>query len=251
MPHADGLSRRGVGGYHGRQQEAVMLADRVSFFTESVIREMTRLAHRHGAVNLGQGMPDFEAPQALKDAAAKAIHDGYNQYAITWGAPPLRQAIAEKVRRFNGIPCDPDENVTVCCGATECMMATMLSLVDPGDEVVIFQPFYENYGPDALLSGAKPVWVTLHPPDWSIDPGELRRAFSPRTRAVILNTPNNPTGKVFTRAELEAVAELCREFEAFALAGAIYEYGLYSEAPHVSIATLPGMLERTVTISGL
>src|SRR5947209_14242929 len=184
MPHADGLSRRGVGGYHGRQQEAVMLADRGSYFTESVIREMTRLANRHGAVNRGQGMPDFEAPQALKDAAAKAIQEDHNQYAITWGAPSLRQAIAEKVRTFNGIPCDPDENVTVCCGATECMMATMLSLVDPGDEVVIFQPYYENYGPAALLSGAQPVWVPLHPPDWHIDFDELRRAFLKPTKAL-------------------------------------------------------------------
>jgi aspartate/methionine/tyrosine aminotransferase len=228
-----------------------MLAARVQYFTESVIREMTRLANRLGAVNLGQGMPDFETPQELKDAACRAIQDGFNQYAITWGAPPLRQAIAEKVRRFNGIPCDPDENVTVCCGATECMMATMLSLVDPGDEVVIFQPFYENYGPDALLSGAKPVWVPLHPPDWHIDMDELRRAFSKRTRAIILNTPNNPTGKVFTRAELTAVAELCQEFDAYALADEIYEYIIYTDQPHVSIASLPGMLERTVTVSGL
>jgi aspartate/methionine/tyrosine aminotransferase len=228
-----------------------MLASRVSFFTESVIREMTRLAIRYGAVNLGQGMPDFEAPRELKDAAAKAIQDGFNQYAITWGAPPLRQAIAEKVRRFNGIPCDPDENVTVCCGATECMMAAMLSLVDPGDEVVIFQPFYENYGPDALLSGAKPVWVNLHPPDWRIDFDELRRAFSKRTKAIILNTPNNPTGKVFTRAELSVIAELCQEFNAFALADEIYEYIIYTDQPHASIASLPGMLDRTVTISGL
>jgi aspartate/methionine/tyrosine aminotransferase len=228
-----------------------MLAARVQYFTESVIREMTRLANRHGAVNLGQGMPDFETPQELKDAACRAIQEGFNQYAITWGAPPLRQAIAEKVRRFNGIPCDPDENVTVCCGATECMMATMLSLVDPGDEVVIFQPFYENYGPDALLSGAKPVWVPLHPPDWHIDLDELRRAFSKRTRAIILNTPNNPTGKVFTRAELTAVAELCQEFNAYALADEIYEYIIYTDQPHVSIASLPGMLDRTVTVSGL
>ena len=137
------------------------LADRVGHFSESVIREMTRLAARHGAINLGQGMPDFETPQEIKDAACQAIQDGYNQYAITWGAPALREAIAEKVAAFNGIACDPDRNVTVCCGATECMMATMLALVDPGDEVVIFQPFYENYGPDALLSGAKPVWVPL------------------------------------------------------------------------------------------
>lgn len=228
-----------------------MLANRVQFFTESVIREMTRLAQRHKAVNLGQGMPDFEAPQELKDAAARAIHDGYNQYAITWGAPPLRQAIAEKARSFNGIPCDPDENVTVCCGATECMMATMLSLVNPGDEVIIFQPFYENYGPDAQLSGAKPIWVNLHGPDWHIDFDELRRAFSKRTRAVILNTPNNPTGKVFTRAELTKIAELCQEFDAYVFSDEIYEYIIYNDEPHCSIASLPGMLDRTVTISGL
>jgi aminotransferase len=196
-------------------------------------------------------MPDFEAPQALKDAAARAIQDGFNQYAITWGAPVLRQAIAKKVAAFNGIACDPDANVTVCCGATECMMATMLALVNPGDEVVAFQPFYENYGPDALLSGAKPVWVQLRPPDWSIDPDELRRAFSPRTKAVIINTPNNPTGKVFTRGELEQIAALCREFDAVALSDEIYEHIIYADRPHVSIATLPGMAERTVTISGL
>jgi aminotransferase len=229
----------------------MMLAQRVHFFTESVIREMTRLANQHGAVNLGQGMPDFETHPELKDAACQAIRDDYNQYAITWGAPPLRQAIAEKVQRFNGIPCDPNENVTVCCGATECMMATMLSIVDPGDEVVIFQPFYENYGPDALLSGAKPVWIPLHPPDWHIDFDELRRAFSQRTRAIILNTPNNPTGKVFTRAELTTIAELCQEFDAYALADEIYEYIIYTDEPHISIASLPGMLERTVTVSGL
>src|SRR3954466_3965642 len=228
-----------------------MLAKRVQYFTESVIREMTRLAAQHGAINLGQGMPDFEAPQEVKDAACRAIQDGYNQYAITWGAPALRQAIAAKVKRFNGIDCDPDANVTVCCGATECMMATMMALVDPGDEVVIFQPFYENYGPDALLSGATPVWVPLHPPDWRFDPAELRRAFSRRTRAIILNTPNNPTGKVFTRAELSAIAELCQEYDAYALADEIYEYIIYTDEPHVSIASLPGMLERTVTVSGL
>jgi aminotransferase len=229
----------------------MMLAARVQYFTESVIREMTRLAAQYGAVNMGQGMPDFETPQELKDAACTAIQEGFNQYAITWGAPSLRQAIADKVQRFNGIPCDPNENVTVCCGATECMMATMLALVDPGDEVVIFQPYYENYGPDALLSGAKPVWVTLHPPDWHIDFDELRRAFSKRTRAIILNTPNNPTGKVFTREELSAIAALCQEHDAYALADEIYEYIIYTDQPHVSIASLPGMLDRTVTVSGL
>jgi aminotransferase len=228
-----------------------MLADRVSYFTESVIREMTRLANRHAAVNLGQGMPDFDPPPELLEAACRAIKSGYNQYAITWGAPELRRAIVEKARRFNGIECDADENITVCCGATECMMATMLAVVNPGDEVVIFQPFYENYGPDALLSGAKPVWVQLHEPDWHIDFDELRRAFSKRTRAIILNTPNNPTGKVFTRNELQFIAELCQEFDAYAFADEIYEYIIYNDEPHVSIAALPGMANRTVTISGL
>jgi aminotransferase len=228
-----------------------MLAKRVQYFTESVIREMTRLAAQHGALNLGQGMPDFDPPQEVKDAACRAIQDGYNQYAITWGAPVLRKAIAEKVHTFNGIDCDPDANVTVCCGATECMMATMLALVDPGDEVIVFQPFYENYGPDALLSGAKPVWVPLHPPDWHFDRDELRRAFTPRTKAIILNTPNNPTGRVFTRQELAFIAELCQEHNAFAFADEIYEYIIHVDRPHVSIATLPGMASRTVTISGL
>ncbi len=228
-----------------------MLARRVQYFSESVIREMTRLSAQYDALNLGQGMPDFEPPQAVKDAACRAIQDGYNQYAITWGAPALRQAIAKKARAFNGLDCDPDENVTVCCGATECMMATMLALVDAGDEVVIFQPYYENYAPDALLSGATPVWVPLRPPGWTFDRDELRRAFSPRTKAVILNTPNNPTGHVFTREELTFIAELCQEHDAYAFSDEIYEYIIYSGRPHISIATLPGMAQRTVTISGL
>jgi aminotransferase len=228
-----------------------MVAQRVQFFTESVIREMTRLAAQHGAINLGQGMPDFEPPPEIKDAACRAIQDGFNQYAITWGAPVLRQAIASKARRYNGIDCDADANVTVCCGATECMMATFLALVDPGDEVIVFQPYYENYGPDALLTGARPVWVTLHPPDWHFDPQELRRAFTTKTRAIIVNTPNNPTGRVFTRQELMIIAELCQEHDVYAFADEIYEYILYVDRPHVSIATLPGMAARTVTISGL
>src|SRR5688572_28798364 len=227
------------------------LADRVGHFTESVIREMTRLAARHGAINLGQGMPDFSAPQAVKEAACQAIQDDYNQYAITWGAPALREAIAKKVAEFNGLPCDPDRNVTVCCGATECMMATMLALVNPGDEVVIFQPFYENYGPDAIISGAKPVWVHLRPPHWHFDPDELREAFSNRTKAVIVNTPNNPTGHIFRRDELSLIAELCQKYDAIALTDEIYEYIRFTDAPHISLATLPGMAERTVTISGL
>lgn len=228
-----------------------MLAERVKFFTESVIREMTRQANLYGAVNLAQGMPDFEAPQELKDAACQAIQDGFNQYAITWGALVLRKAIAEKAKRFNGIDCLPDENITVCCGATEAMMAAMLALVNPGDEVIAFQPFYENYGPDGLLSGAKPVWVPMYAPDWKFDPEELRRAFGPKTKAIIINTPNNPTGRVFTREELTLIAELCQEHDVYALTDEIYEHIIYNDQPHISIATLPGMAERTVTISGL
>jgi aminotransferase len=228
-----------------------MLAERVKHFTESVIREMTRLANAAGAINLGQGMPEFDAPEEIKEAARKAIADGFNQYAITWGAPVLRQAIARKAHAFNHIECDPDANITVCCGATECMMATMLALINPGDEVIIFQPFYENYVPDAMLSGARPVWVPLIPPDWHFDPDVLHRAFSPRTKALILNTPNNPTGHVFTRAELEQIARLCMEHDVYALSDEIYEHIIYTNEPHISIASLPGMAERTVTISGL
>lgn len=229
-----------------------MLAARVQHFSESVIRETTRLAQRHQAVNLGQGMPDFDPPEEVKEAACRAIREGFNQYAVTWGIAPLRIAVADKARAFNGLSwADPDEHVTVCCGATECMMATMLALVDPGDEVVIFQPFYENYAPDALLTGAEPRWVRLRAPDWSFDPDELRAAFTPRTKAIILNTPNNPTGKVFTVEELTQIAALCQEFNAVAISDEIYEYIQYTDRPHVSIASLPGMADRTVTISGL
>jgi aspartate/methionine/tyrosine aminotransferase len=229
-----------------------MLAQRVSYFSESVIRETSRMAARFNAINLGQGMPDFETSQELKDAACKAIQDGYNQYAVTWGIAPLRQAIAEKMRKFNHLPwVDADEHITVCCGATECMMATMLALINPGDEVVIFQPFYENYGPDALLTGAQPKWVNLKPPHWSFDPDELKAAFTSKTKAIIINTPNNPTGKVFTREELQLIADLCIKHNAIALSDEIYEYIQYTDRPHISIASLPGMAERTVTISGL
>ncbi|MFN9373142.1 MAG: pyridoxal phosphate-dependent aminotransferase [Planctomycetaceae bacterium] len=227
------------------------LAQRCQYFTESVIREMTRIAQKHGAINLGQGMPDFDAPEVVREAACQAIRDGYNQYAITWGAPALRRAIAAKASLFNRIEADPETQITVCCGATECMMATMMALIDPGDEVVIFQPFYENYGPDALLSGATPRWVKLRWPDWSFDPEELRNAFSKKTRAIILNTPNNPTGKVFRREELQWIADLCVEHDVYALSDEIYEYIRFGDQPHISIATLPGMAERTVTISGL
>lgn len=227
------------------------LAGRVQYFGESVIRDMTRWAIRHQAVNLAQGMPDYDPPEEIKEAACKAIRDGFNQYAVTWGTADLRQAISEKVKRFNGIDSHPDRNITVCCGATECMMASLLAIINPGDEVIVFQPFYENYGPDGLISGAKPVWVHLKGPDWSLDLDELRDAFTDRTKAIIINTPNNPTGKVFTRDELAVIAELCIKHDSIAIADEIYEHIIYVDEPHVSIATLAGMEDRTITIGGL
>jgi aminotransferase len=220
-------------------------------FTESVIREMTRLANLHGAVNLSQGFPDFPAPAEVKDAACRAIEADVNQYAVTWGARSLRQAIATKFTALYGVPVDPEREITVTCGSTEAMIAALLAVLDPGDEVVIFEPFYENYGPDAILSGAVPRFVTLQPPDWSFDPDELAKVFNDRTRAVVLNTPNNPTGKVFTRAELETIAALCIEHDALAITDEIYEHILYDGAVHVPMAALPGMAERTITINGM
>jgi len=220
-------------------------------FTESVIREMTRLAQMHGAMNLAQGYPDFPAPGFIKQAAIDAINADINQYAITWGSLRLRQAIAAKTKRFYGLDLDPDREITVTCGATEAMMAVMLALVEPGDEVIVFEPFYENYVPDAAMSGAKLVFVTLHGPEFTFDPDQLRRAFSARTRAIIVNTPNNPSGKVFTRDELAQVGALCEEFDALCITDEIYEHILYDGREHVPMATLPGMYPRTVTISGL
>jgi aminotransferase len=220
-------------------------------FTESVIREMTRLAQLHGAVNLSQGFPDFPAPEAIKEAARQAVAADVNQYAITWGARSLREAIAAKFQRLYDVPVDPERHVTVTCGSTEAMIAALLALLDPGDEVVVFEPFYENYGPDAILSGAVPRFVKLRPPDWSFDEAELAAAFGPATRAIVLNTPNNPTGKVFTRAELELIAGLCLRHDAVAVTDEIYEHILYDGAQHVPIAALPGMASRTVTINGM
>ncbi len=220
-------------------------------FTESVIREMTRLAFRHGAINLAQGFPDFPAPEALKNAAADAIAADINQYAITWGAKPFRNAIAEKYQRCYGLEFDPEREITVCCGATEGMIATFLAILDPGDEVVLFEPFYENYNPDTQLCGAAVRYVTLHAPDWHFDPDELRRAFTPRTKAIILNTPNNPTGKVFTREELTFIGGLCQEFDALAITDEIYEHIVYDGAVHVPILSLPGMRERSVLVNSM
>jgi aspartate/methionine/tyrosine aminotransferase len=226
-------------------------SSRTAAFTESVIREMTRLAMRHKAINLAQGFPDFAAPEALKDAARQAITADVNQYAITWGAKSFRDAITTKYKRTYNIELDPEAEITVCCGATECMIATLLAVVEPGDEVVVFEPFYENYGPDTKLCGAVPKLVKLRPPDWSFDPAELRRAFSSRTKAIILNTPNNPTGKVFTRAELEMIGGLCQEFNALAITDEIYEHILYDGAEHVPMMTLPGMRERSILINSM
>jgi len=226
-------------------------SEKASRFTESVIREMTRLAHKHQAVNLSQGFPDFPAPEAIKRAACDAILADINQYAVTWGAKVLRHAIAADFSRRHQLPVDPDTQVTVCCGATEAMMSTMLGIVDPGDEVIVFEPFYENYGPDAILSGATPRFVQLRDPEFSFDPDELAAAFSNRTRAIIVNTPNNPTGKVFRREELTAIAKLCQQWGAIAVTDEIYEHILYDNAVHVPMASLDGMAERTVTINSV
>ncbi len=227
------------------------VSGRAASFTESVIREMTRHATLHDAVNLAQGFPDFPCPPELKEAAKAAIDADLNQYAITWGARDFREAIAAKTSRwYPGWPVDPETDITVTCGATEGMIAAMLALVDPGDEVIVFEPFYENYGPDAILSGAVPRYVTLHEPDWRIEPDELRACFGPRTRAIILNTPHNPTGKVFDRAELQLIAGLAQEYDALVLTDDIYEHIVYS-GEHVPMATLPGMAERTVAINSL
>lgn len=223
-------------------------------FTESVIREMTRHAQRFGAVNLAQGFPDFPCPERLKEAACEAIRADVNQYAITWGAKNFRDALVEKTRRFTGLSFDPETEVTVTCGSTEAMISSLLAVVDPGDEVIVFEPFYENYGPDAVLCGATPRFVPLTPDadgDWTFDKEILTRAFTGKTRAIILNTPNNPTGKVFSREELSLIAELCVKHDALALTDEIYEHIVFDGAEHVCLATLPGMRERTITINGL
>jgi aspartate/methionine/tyrosine aminotransferase len=223
-------------------------ATRTHGFTESVIREMTRVANEHGAINLAQGFPDFAAPEVLKEAAAAAIRADINQYAVTWGTPRLRRALADKYRRFYGMDVDEAREVTVTCGATEAMASAVLAIVNPGDEVIVFEPFYENYGPDAILCGAKPIWVPMAP-DQPLDLDRLRRAFNARTRAIIINTPNNPTGRVYTREELGAIAEMCREHDVIAITDEIYEHILY-DGVHTPLALLEDMRDRTITISG-
>jgi aspartate/methionine/tyrosine aminotransferase len=224
---------------------------RASSFTESVIREMTRLANLHGAINLGQGFPDFPAPDEVKEAAARAIAEDHNQYPITWGVPAFRQAIAAMYAREHGLGVDPESEIVVTCGATEAMSASFLGVIDPGDEVIVFEPFYESYGPDAIMAGATLRYVTLRPPDWSFDPDELAAAFGPTTRAIVVGTPHNPTGKVFSAEELASIAALCVEHDAIAITDEIYDHITYDGAQHIPIATLPGMRDRTVTINAL
>jgi aminotransferase len=223
-------------------------ARRTHGFTESVIRGMTRLANEHGAINLAQGFPNFPAPDVIKEAAARAIRADINQYAITWGAKRLRDALARKYADWYGMTVDPETELTVTCGATEAMAAALMAIVDPGEEVIVFEPFYENYGPDAILCGAKPVFVPMAAGE-GLDLDRLTAVFTPRTRAIVLCTPNNPTGHVFSRAELEAIAELCRRHDAYAVTDEIYEHIFYA-GEHIPIATLDGMRERTVTVSG-
>ncbi|RLB72623.1 MAG: aminotransferase [Deltaproteobacteria bacterium] len=220
-------------------------------FGESVIRGMTRLCREYGGVNLSQGFPDFPAPLAIKESACRAVMADVNQYAVTWGAPALRAAIVAKTRAFYGLEIDGETEITVTCGATEAMISALLATVDPGDEVIIFAPFYENYGPDAIICGAVPRYVELQAPDWCFEVAELEAAFTEKTRAIIINTPHNPTGKVFSQAELEVIAELCCRHDVLAITDEIYEHILYDGARHLPLAKLPGMAERTITINGI
>ena len=220
-------------------------------FTESVIREMTRISDSLGGYNLSQGFPDFDSPKEIKEAAIAAILNNFNQYPVTFGEPELREAISRKAAWYNYINCNPETDITVTCGATEAMIATLKAIINPGDEIIIFEPFYENYGPDAIISGATPRYVTLHTPDWNYNLDELKKAFSNKTKAIIINTPNNPTGKVFSCSELKEIADLCSRYDTYAITDEIYEHILYDGAKHISLASLPGMEERTITINSI
>ena len=224
---------------------------RLKNFTVSVIRGMTRLSNKYDAINLSQGFPDFDPPKELLDALQKCVYEGPHQYAVTWGAPKFRCALAKKQTRYMGITIDPDENLVVTCGSTEAMMVAMMTVCNPGDKVIIFSPFYENYGADTILSGAVPIYVELRAPDFSFDPAELRKAFEQQPKALVLCNPSNPSGKVFTRQELELIASLAREFDTFVITDEVYEHIVYEPSKHCYIAALPGMFERTISCSSL
>ena len=245
------VSRLPGRGYHRATVDTRRISLKAASFTESVIREMTRLAAVHGAINLGQGFPDFPAPDEVKEAARLAIAEDRNQYPITWGTKELRDTIAAAYERWYGMTVDPEIEICVTCGSTEAMIGSMLATLNAGDEIVVFEPFYENYNPDAILAGVTPRHVALRPPDWTFDEGDLRAAFTDRTKAVVINTPNNPTGKVFARDELEAIGALCERYDAVAITDEIYEHLTYDGTTHVPIATIPGMEDRTITISAL
>jgi aminotransferase len=220
-------------------------------FTESVIREMTRISDSMNGINISQGFPDFECSMEIKQAAIKAINENWNQYPVTFGEPELRDAIIVKAKSYNNINCNAETDITVTCGATEAMLATLRAIINPGDEIIIFEPFYENYGPDGILSGATPKYVTLRLPDWKYDSKELAAAFNSKTKAIIINTPNNPTGKVFSKEELTEIAELCNKWDAFAITDEIYEHIIYDGEKHISLGSLPGMEDRTITINSI
>lgn len=224
---------------------------KASHFTESVIREMSRVAAAHGAINLAQGFPDFPAPDAIKEAAAQAIFNDHNQYAITWGTKDLRESIAWRLNKDYAIDIDAEQQITVCCGSTEGMVATLLATVNPGDEVIVFEPFYENYGADVILCGAIPKYVTLHTPDFQLDLDELTAAFSNNTKAIIINTPHNPTGKIFSRQELQYIADLCMKYDVLAITDEIYEHIIYDEVQHIPLWKIEGMAERTIMINSI
>ncbi|MCD7749847.1 MAG: aminotransferase class I/II-fold pyridoxal phosphate-dependent enzyme, partial [Oscillospiraceae bacterium] len=227
------------------------LSQRTSEFTDSVIRRMTRISNQYGAVNLSQGFPDFDPPKAILDRLAEVSWEDFHQYSTTWGAQNLREALAEKQSRYMGLPIDPNENIVVTCGSTEAMMAAMMSVANPGDKVIIFSPFYENYGADTVLSGAEPIYVPLTPPDFGFDPEVLEDAFRQRPKALVLCNPSNPSGKVFTRQELELIASLAAKYDAYVITDEVYEHIVYEPYEHIYFASLPGMWERTISCSSL
>lgn len=227
------------------------IASRLSHFTESVIREMTRVSNEHGAINLSQGFPDFDPPEAIVRAARQALDGDYHQYATTWGAPDFRTALAAKQTRYMGVEIDPNAHITVTCGSTEAMMTALMTVCNPGEKVIVFSPFYENYGADTILTGAEPIYVDLHPPDYRFDPGELEKAFQQGVKALVLCNPSNPTGRVFSSEELQVIADFAQEYDAFVITDEVYEHIVYEPYKHTYIASLPGMFARTISCSSL